>query len=66
MYKDDNARLHQANIASHWFEVVEIYRMDQLANSPDGNPNEHVWDELGRRIASKIQDILKKGQYQLT
>lgn len=50
---DDNARPHRANIINNWLEDVGIERMDWPANSPDGNPIEHAWDALGRRIADR-------------
>ncbi|GFT62340.1 transposable element Tcb2 transposase [Trichonephila clavipes] len=50
---DDNARPHRANIVDECLQSEDTTRMDWLAYSPDLNPIEHVWDVLGRRIATR-------------
>lgn len=46
----DNARPHVARVVTEYLDEVGIRRFDWPARSPDMNPIEHVWDELGRRI----------------
>ncbi|GBM20273.1 hypothetical protein AVEN_216685-1 [Araneus ventricosus] len=50
---DDNARPHRALLVDEFLESEDIRRMDWPAISPDLNPIEHVWDALGRAIATR-------------
>ncbi|GFU35882.1 transposable element Tc3 transposase [Trichonephila clavipes] len=53
LFMDDNARPQRANIIEdECLQSEDITRMDWPAYSPDLNPLEHVWDMLGRRIAT--------------
>ncbi|GFV68321.1 transposable element Tcb1 transposase [Trichonephila clavipes] len=53
LFRDDNARPHRANIVDECLQSEDITRMDWPAYLPDLNPIEHVWDMLGRRIATR-------------
>jgi transposase len=46
----DNTRPHTAGIVIQYLNEVGIVTLPWPARSPDMNPIEHVWDELGRRI----------------
>jgi transposase len=46
----ENARPHTTGIVRQYLNEVGIVTLPWPARSPDMNPIEHVWDELGRRI----------------
>lgn len=50
----DNARPHVARCVGEYLLEVGIEVMDWPAWSPDMNPIEHAWDELGRRVRSRV------------
>ncbi|GBM23009.1 Transposable element Tc1 transposase [Araneus ventricosus] len=56
---DDNARAHGALLVDEFLESEDIRRMDWPARSPDLNPIEHVWDALGRVIATRNPQEMK-------
>ncbi|GFV60832.1 transposable element Tcb2 transposase [Trichonephila clavipes] len=51
---EDNARPHRTLAVEELLESEGITRMDWPAYSADLNPIEHVWDALGRRIATRL------------
>ena len=44
--------LYRAFLVEDYFENQGMERMERVAQSPDINPIEHVWDYLGRQMAS--------------
>ena len=50
---DDNARPHRAIIVRNRLQQAGIQTMAWPSHSPDLNPIEHVWDELGRRLNNR-------------
>ncbi|GBO09335.1 hypothetical protein AVEN_186502-1 [Araneus ventricosus] len=50
---DNNAKPHRVLLVDEFLESEDIHRMDWPDRSPDLNPIEHVWDVLGRAIATR-------------
>lgn len=48
----DNARPHTARIVTEYLAEVGITVMDWPARSPDLNPIEHLWDDMGKKVRS--------------
>ena len=48
MVMDDNCRPHHANLVDDFLFEEGIVRMEWPAYSPDMNPIDSVWDNLGR------------------
>ena len=51
-YQDDNATPHRARVVLDFLQQSNVTKMEQPPRSPDCNPIEHLWDELGRAISS--------------
>ncbi|GFX31405.1 transposable element Tc1 transposase [Trichonephila clavipes] len=53
LFMDYNAPCHRTVAAEQLLESEDIQHMDWPARSLDLNPIEHVWDFLGRRLATR-------------
>ena len=51
-YQDDNATPHHARVVLDFLQQGNVTKKEQPPRSPDCNPIEHLWDELGRAISS--------------
>ena len=51
-YQDDNDTPHRARVVLDFLQQGNVTKMEQPPRSPNCNPIEHLWDELGRAISS--------------
>ena len=50
IFQDDNATPHRARAVRNWFFQHGVNNMHWPAQSPDANPIENIWDDIGRRV----------------
>ena len=53
IFQDDHALPHRARLVTDYLNNVGVQRMEWPANSPDLNPLEHLWDQLGRAVRAR-------------
>ena len=51
-YQDDNATPHRARVVLDFLQMGNVTKMEQPPRSPDCNPIEYLWEELGQAISS--------------
>ena len=52
--QDDNARPHRAGFIRDYLQNVGVEKMEWPASSPDLNPIENLWDQLGRAVRARV------------
>jgi hypothetical protein len=55
LYQRDSAPCHKVRSVREWFVDNMVPEMDCLAQSPDLNPIEHLWDESDRQLCSRLR-----------
>ena len=55
--QDDNARPHRARIIEDYKNQHNIASLPWPSLSPDLNPIEHLWDELGRCVRARVPAV---------
>lgn len=54
LFMQDNARPHTARRVFDFLDEVGINRLVWPASSPDLNPIEHLWDNLGKKVRNHV------------
>lgn len=62
VFQQDNARPHAARLTQDFLRVNNVNTLPWPAFSPDLNPIEHLWDQLGRAVYDGRRHITNRHQ----
>ena len=54
IFQDDSAPCHNAKVVKHWKSDQDMRCLEWLPQSPELNPIENVWRDLGEAVRSAI------------
>ena len=54
IFQDDSVPCHNANVVKHWKSDQDMRCLEWLPQSPELNPIENVWRDLGEAVRSAI------------
>ena len=49
-----SSKMPTIGVIRDYLQNVGVERMEWLASSPDLNPIEHLWDQLGRAVRARV------------
>ena len=55
LFQHDNGPVHKVSSIQKCFVEIGVEELDWLAQSPDLNPIEHLWEELAYRLRARHQ-----------